>query len=436
MYAVDIATQSIATQDTATQNSIDNIKYDKLVNTAELSKLDEKTSTYYAYKYSTAEIIYIKSVILKLFDIQIVWIYEDLLNAIKTGYIENTQTNFTEGNILVALDQLIMYNKRIIYNLDNMENNKFRICRLDKYYIKFPVNKYNQPIIDIESYIRENTNLKTVYININNYLNTYKSGKNFDIKLKEFINEFSYAESRIINTFIFYDEDFHYSMLKYIITESVKDLKDINRLKQVNDIYELYKKYKIIITTCDILKGIYNCSEIHDTIKDIPNLKKIGNKTEIPVGFVTSKFIMMYDTTTLKWYEISRNLFNIKNRFEENDIVVGYIEKKKNGLKFKVRPPLHTLSINDDDDSRSLLRGAVCETRTREEQIKLVDRLKLMDKKLLKGFNSFEICQLILVNLLNLEQKSRSQKNGLSTSIRWFYLFNDPLPAIASHISS
>jgi hypothetical protein len=164
-------------------------------------------------------------------------------------------------------------------------------------------------------------------------------------------------------------------------------------------------------------------------------LKKLCKKTEIPVGFVASKFVTMYDTTTLKWYEISRSLLNIRNRFEENDIVVGYVEKKKNGLKFKVRPPLHTLSISDDDDSRSLLRGAVCETRTREEQIKLVERLKLMDKKTLQGFNSFEICQLILANLLNLELKSRSQKNGLSSSIRWFYLFNDPLPAIASHIS-
>ena len=143
---------------------------------------------------------------------------------------------------------------------------------------------------------------------------------------------------------------------------------------------------------------------------------------------------MMYDTSTLKWYEISRNLFNIKNRFDENDIVVGYIEKKKNGLKFKVRPPLHTLSIENNDDSRSLLRGAVCETRTREEQIKLVERLKLMNKKTLQQFNSFEICQLILSNLLNLELKSRSQKNGLATSIRWFYLFNDPLPIIASNI--
>ena len=424
-YAVDMFIPSKQTQ----HDSIDHIKYDKLVN-LERTEIIEKTSTYYAYKYSTAEIIYIKSVILKLFDIQVVWIYKDLLNAIKTGYIENAQTNFTEGNILAALDQLIMFNKRIIYNLDNMENNRFRICRLGDYYIKFPVNKYNQPIIDIESYLRENTTLKTVYININNYLNTYKSGKNFDIKLKEFITEFSHAEARIINSFVFYDEDFHYSMLKYIIIN-----KDTG-VKQIDEIYDLYRKYKILITTDDLFGGIYDCSEIHDIIKDIANLKKLCKKTEVPVGFVTSKFIMMYDTTTSKWYEISRSIFNVKNRFEENDIVVGYIEKKKNGLKFKVRPPLHTLSISSDDDSRSLLRGAVCETRTREEQIKLVDRLKLIDKKTLKSFNSFEICQLILANLLNLELKSRSQKNGLSTSIRWFYLFNDPLPAIASHISS
>ena len=66
--------------------------------------------------------------------------------------------------------------------------------------------------------------------------------------------------------------------------------------------------------------------------------------------------------------------------------------------------------------------------------MKLVERLKLMDKKILNSFNSFEICQLILVNLLNLELKARSQKNGLSNSIRWFYLFNDPLPVIASNI--
>jgi hypothetical protein len=432
MYAVDMFISSKDRTNLVRGDTIDNIQYDKLVNLAE-TKLSEKTSTYYAYKYSTAEILYIKSVILKLFDIQVIWVYEDLVNAIKTGYIENAQTNFTEGNILVALDQLIMYNKRIIYNLDNMENNKFRICRLDKYYIKFPVNKYNQPIIDIETYIRENTTLKTIYININNYLNTYKSGKNFDIKLKEFITEFSHAEARIINAFVFYEDEFHYNMLKHIIIESVKESRE--NIKQINEIYELYKKYKIIITTNDLFGGMYDCSEIHDTIKDIANLKKLCKKTEISVGFITSKFITMYDTTTLKWYEISRSLFNIRNRFEENDIVVGYIEKKKNGLKFKVRPPLHTLSISDDDDSRSLLRGAVCETRTREEQIKLVEKLRLMDKKTLQGFNSFEICQLILANLLNLELKSRSQKNGLASSIRWFYLFNDPLPAIASHIS-
>ena len=429
MYAVD----TFISNDRDTQkkdNSIDYIQYDKLITNS--ANLEEQTSTYYAYKYSTHEIIYIKSIILKLFDIQVIWIYEDLVKAIKTGYIENAQTNFMDGNILVALDQLILYNKRIIYNLNNMENNKFRICRLGKYYIKFPVNKYNQPIIDIESYFRENTILKTVYINIHNYLNTYKSGKNFDIALKEFINEFSYDESRIINAFIFYDEDFHYNMLKYIIIESVKSNEPLK--KQVNDIYELYKKYKIIITTADLLTGIYDCSEIHDVIKDLPKLKILNKKNEIPVGFITSKFIMMYDTSTLKWYEVSRNLFNVKNRFDENDIVVGYIEKKKNGLKFKVRPPLHTLSIGSDDDSRSLLRGAVGETRTREEQIKLVERLKLIDKKILNSFNSFEICQLILVNLLNLELKARSQKNGLSNSIRWFYLFNDPLPVIASNI--
>jgi hypothetical protein len=223
-------------------------------------------------------------------------------------------------------------------------------------------------------------------------------------------------------------------MLKYIISESVKQNSHTFKEKQLNEIYELYHKYKILITTDDLLNGQYNCSEIHDVIKDLSKLKK--NKSNLPIGFVTSKFVMMYDTSTLKWYEVSRMLFNIKNRFDENDIVVGYIEKKKNGLKFKVRPPLHTLSIGNDDDSRSLLRGAVCETRTREEQIKLVERLKLMDKKALQGFNSFEICQLILSNLLALELKSRSQKNGLSTSVRWFYLFNDPLPAIASHITS
>lgn len=427
MYAVDTFIQSEQISNDQKSNSIDYIQYDKLINHTSLHDMPEQTSTYYAYKYSTSEILYIKSIILKLFDIQVIWIYEDLIHAIKSGYIENVPVNFMEGNILVALDQLIMYNKRIIYNLDNMENNKFRICRLGKYYIKFPVNKYNQPIIDIESYFRENTILKTVYININNYLNTYKSGKNFDIKLKEFINEFSYDESRIINSFIFYDEEFHYSMLKYIIVESTHI--NIFKEKQINDICELYKKYKILITTTDLLSGIYNCQEIHNVIKDLSKFK--ANK---PIGFVTSKFVMMYDTSTLKWYEISRNLFNIKNRFDENDIVVGYIEKKKNGLKFKVRPPLHTLSIENNDDSRSLLRGAVCETRTREEQIKLVERLKLMDKKTLQQFNSFEICQLILSNLLNLELKSRSQKNGLATSIRWFYLFNDPLPIIASNI--
>lgn len=75
-----------------------------------------------------------------------------------------------------------------------------------------------------------------------------------------------------------------------------------------------------------------------------------------------------------------------------------------------------------------LNRGAVCETRGREEQQKIADQLGISLN--LTKISAIKLCLLIRNNLLQKEMEARNQPNGMQDGIRWFYLFNDKMPSL------
>ena len=182
---------------------------------------------------------------------------------------------------------------------------------------------------------------------------------------------------------------------------------------------------------------------------------------------------------------LSRSELGIGKRFEENNIVVGFTSSGVE-VKFKIRPPYKAgVQVSD---LRQLIRGAVCETRPREELDKIVKKLRESLTKIgggesdeesdnesdnedvngddtwgdtsewdVRGFlgdtetifdnvgedeevsfavrydfaakrrfpSTNELALTIKQYLLALEENARSD---MLNGIRWLYLFNDPLP--------
>lgn len=107
----------------------------------------------------------------------------------------------------------------------------------------------------------------------------------------------------------------------------------------------------------------------------------------------------------------------------ENEIIIGYYEKNPTGIdiKFKLRPPNHKIVMHDD--SRLIERGSACNTRKKEDLIKIYHDLGMsgIDQD---NINIKSICNDIKLELMNREMKERRKVKHDENykRIRWFYL--------------
>jgi hypothetical protein len=122
------------------------------------------------------------------------------------------------------------------------------------------------------------------------------------------------------------------------------------------------------------------------------------------------------------------------------------------------------LSNSTSNDIRNLVRGAVCETRPRQELdlyirslrkivaqkgatpyfkkggsanafVAKLDYATIFDRAAVKRFpSSSEMCDTIKLHLLALEENARAPADGNLNGIRWLYLFNDQPPTISAII--
>jgi hypothetical protein len=223
----------------------------------------------------------------------------------------------------------------------------------------------------------------------------------------------------------------------------------------------------------------------------------------------------------MTWYSASHADFGIGRRHRENDIVVGFVVSVGEAprgdsaigeafaaasaeARFKIRPPVQRLraaaAASGSDrgeaqrrkgDVRTLARGAVCETRPREELEHFARRLRemvarvgaepqatraggtcrscdpvvrlllgtgpaaenaraivggfsaalqarlgyaaLFDRAAHKRFPSAgEMCDALRLHLLALEEHARAPANGMTDGLRFLYLFNDRPPTISA----
>jgi hypothetical protein len=219
------------------------------------------------------------------------------------------------------------------------------------------------------------------------------------------------------------------TFIKYLITNDSKISSQLSE-KEIKLIIDLYKKFNIIFTA-----------------KDFPTLKK----NNFSMGYKDKDSLYLY-LDTKQWKSISYTDANLYTNYKENNIIIGFITDDK-GIytKFKTRPPLYKITVNIDkkNDIRSLVKGAICSTRFKEDLFVQIQELKTHIKKIEKNItmkssisnkmvkymaanndhkypSTTILCNTLKIQLLLLEEYARKNNTG----VKWLYLFDDKLPNI------
>lgn len=380
-------------QKLTTEDALDSLRYEPIVSRSQIENTTTKYTTYLAYDYAHEETEEIKRIIYNLFELSPVWTYEDLWAEIKNnpGLSEQNVHDFDEKNYAAALYDIAYHNINIVREYET----KYAVSRCSSeknYYIKTPVGISNLPILDIESYVREDPNIKPTFINLDKYADV---SLNFDLRLREFVDKLNEQSQDVSTLLLFnYNEKFHFTLIRKYIENSINK-------EGIKPAIDFYRKFHIVIT-CDDLKHVE---------KNIAGGKKI-------IGYIDRELVHFMRHN--KWNTLPKKAFGFGPRQHENNIIIGYIEHRGTDFKFKIRPPMHVIKAANVKDARSLEKGAVCETRPRKYQNEIARKLGIRDPE---SLGSIAVCNLIREKLLSCEQKSRDK--SMKSGTRWFYLFND-----------
>jgi hypothetical protein len=175
-------------------------------------------------------------------------------------------------------------------------------------------------------------------------------------------------------------------------------------------------------------------------------------------GYVGPEAVALYDRAGARWLSAPLDAFGVGRRHQENDIVVGFVQAsdttQAGAARLKLRQPVDALRRAAADharsrataagrDVRSLARGAVCETRSRDVLAGYIRRLRTALERAgapiaarRDGIRSEptagELCDDVRTCLLRLEELARAPAGGMAEGLRWLYLFADRPPSLTA----
>jgi hypothetical protein len=134
----------------------------------------------------------------------------------------------------------------------------------------------------------------------------------------------------------------------------------------------------------------------------------------LPVGHFIGRFPRIYNPNMQEFVD-DPTYSQSDIQYVENDIIVGYNEKSQTGthIRFKLREPL--TRIKKYKDSRKIMRGVVCKSKSKPELYALAKKLDIPIPE--KHVNTDELCMFIKTKLIRLELTERIKKS----KIKWFY---------------
>jgi hypothetical protein len=209
--------------------------------------------------------------------------------------------------------------------------------------------------------------------------------------------------------------------------------------KQVNDMYSVYKEKftrskKVFFTSSesryegyeDMVATVDSIVNIFEDIKKEEKLKfyyyhknkakfipgdDIPKASLIPVGHYFSKEVMILSPDK-KWIKQSAINNNLHSVYRENQKILGFLEKDRDGLNvaFKIRVG----PSKEHNDQRKKITGSICETHERDSLVKVCKILKIDS-----AGNKSKLCERIKLKLINLELEARKNESA----VRYFKFY-------------
>jgi len=467
--------------------SLDALPYSPVVGPGDAAARPVQTATYLAYGHGEREVATLAAVCRVLFRVRAVWTYADLWAAVRAGAVRGVSFDpaaFDEGNFALALESL----RRPAGEPPTL------VARAGRFYVAARAQPDGTPALDVESYLRSAPPPARVSVRVADYIRRERSGQNWEVRLREFERDYLRpdAASTPELSLVEYGAAFHYTLIRRLVVAPAGQRVTVDDAR----VRELYRRFRVVVTAADAAT---------------PAAARVfrGARSKDPdeiVGYVTPEAVSLYDEAGARWYSASHADFAIGRRHRENDIVVGFVVSlgpagDASGesfaaaaaeARFKVRPPVQKLRAEaagraaaKRGDVRSLARGAVCETRPREELEAYARRLReavartgakpqatrggdgcgcgcgcggdggesaapahggsasalaarldyaaKFDRAARKRFPSAgEMCDALRLHLLALEEDARAPANGMTSGLRWLYLFNDRPPTVSA----
>jgi len=359
-------------------------------------KLKDLNKDTYTINFANNEIEKIISIIKKIFSES----HVESLNTIKEYISEKYENKYFENEyIYVSLNRMLLekINLKDKYQIDG-----YLIYR-GSYYLFQPLNKSEDisiserslPIYQkefnnkkIDKYINisiKNINKKEeVTIDLNVIKNTisFLSKNNDEDKISQYLSRLKIREQEII--------------LKELILNNINSKLDSNYTK-------IKRNYLELLIFGD------NILQLSSSDSDLKSKSQI-------IGYIFKDKIIIYHKN--KWIngkkyinEKIKSKFNRKYKnFNENNVIVGFIDQNKDKMVFKLRPKL----LNTED-KRKIEKGFVCnQSSNKGKIIEIADKLNLdtKSKKISLICNEIE---------LKLRKNERIRKNNK----KWFYDYKD-----------
>ena len=410
--------------------SLEAVPYRPAVTPEELERRPETLATFSAYGHGKREVLTIAAAIRALFRVRPVWTYGDLWAAVRTpGAVRNlavVPSSFTEEHFAAALGALARHSPSVVAApaAPGDPRDAGLVARAGEFYVWVPAGAGGQPLLDVESYVREGAALLPVSLPVAAYARATRTASNFAVRLAEFELRYASSERPIEGLFADYDADFHHALLRLLVDARGAGRGAVYGRLTTPDAplaraEELYGRFRVLVRGGDFLG--------HPEGAALLRTERPPART--PIGFVAAEAVRLRGEGG-RWYDIPRKSLGVGPRYEENGLAVGYFERRGGRLRFKVRPPLQVLAKSRVRDARSLERGAVCSTRPRHEQEELATRLRAVRAAEMKALSSEQLCDAIRDRLLQLEEGAREGPRGMEDGLRYFYLWNDPMPLL------
>jgi len=385
------------------------------------------------------------------------------------------------------VDRLFDKNERYLW----LGNQRHKIVQVAEYYIRFPIgdkainpinsvrSEYSEhlrdhtrimirdftepailPIIDADSFLRPIDHVANLEIDIGAYLQ--RSNKNTDyLAFRDtFVDRMRASDCP--DKFLWeFPSSFQIAFAQEAIVAALVGRKTMAEYVDRDSSYfaELYKLYDVIIEFLDKFGAIIRMDEVR-RYKDIAKSFEQGLSSTIkndkPIGLMVEKAVRLFDTrgkdpTKLgpneldKWVVVSKLALNRHMTYKENEIIIGYMETDVDHMKFKLRKPVHKISLEVRNktakftsdhrsshaiDTRTITRGMVCSTIGKEKLLILIGRLginisKMPDAKVRVN----NLCAMIRNRLITSEIKERAKS---ASSYKYFYSWWDEMPQLAA----